>query len=68
MALFKVGTCDVTIAELREIAKEIKGKAVDPKTVNTQAEADEMTANDFTGKTWVVGEEYYLLDIKARTR
>lgn len=49
----------MTITDIRTIATHLKRDAAPVYTVETQAEADEMTARDPFGLTWKVGDEYY---------
>lgn len=48
-----------TLEALREVVKDMNKHVVSPRTIKTQAEADEMTRNDPTGKVWAVSEGYY---------
>ena len=45
---------------IRKIAAGLEKNKVSPRTVKTQQEAREMTANDPCGRVWREGEEYFL--------
>lgn len=51
----------MTLSELRAIVQHCREHAIKTAVVETQEEADIMTAEDPLGRTWSVGDEYYTL-------
>lgn len=51
----------LTLQELRGVAKKLKASHKPSLKVESQEQADEMTAVDPVDHVWTVGEEYYIV-------
>ena len=54
----------ISSEQIRDMISVIKRRAVSPKIIKTEQEAEEATARDVTGHKWQVGDEYYELPLK----
>ena len=58
---------NLTLNDLNKAVQLLRTYQVPPRKVKSPHEAKQFTANDPTGRTWHVGEEYYLVDSLDRT-
>ena len=53
-------TIMLTLKDIQEATKTLRDNAIPPHVIKTQEAADSLTRVDPTGRTWKIGDEYYI--------